>query len=157
MELILWRHAEAAPGEPDSVRPLTDHGRAQAQAMARWLEPRLPPELRIIVSPARRAQETALTLGRSVETIEAVAPGCDVASLLRVVDWPRGERPVLVVGHQPTLGEAAAQLIDGQDSSWRIGTGAVWWLRSRQRRRRNNAELLLVLEPEILARERSGH
>ena len=27
MELILWRHAEAAPGDPDAARALTDHGR----------------------------------------------------------------------------------------------------------------------------------
>ncbi len=157
MELILWRHAEAAPGEPDSARPLTDHGRAQAQVMARWLTPRLPPELRVIVSPARRAQETAHALGRNFETIEAIAPGCDVATLVKVAGWPTGKRPVMLVGHQPTLGETAARLIDGQDSSWRIGTGAVWWLRSRQRKGEVGAELLLALEPEILARERSGH
>jgi phosphohistidine phosphatase len=157
MELILWRHAEAAPGEPDSARPLTDHGRSQAQVMARWLAPRLPPDLRLVVSPARRAQETALTLARSFETIEAAAPGCDVATFLRIVGWPDGERPVLVIGHQPTLGEVAAQLIDGQQSSWRIGTGAVWWLRGKRRKVRDKAELLLALEPEILEREGSGH
>lgn len=157
MELILWRHAEAAAGEPDSARPLTDHGRVQAQAMARWLAPRLPPELRVIVSPARRAQETAQALGRNFETIEAIAPGCDVATLVKVAGWPSGKRPVMLVGHQPTLGETAARLIDGQDSSWRIGTGAVWWLRSRQRKGEVGAELLLALEPEILARERSDH
>ena len=82
-----------------------------------------------IVSPARRAQETALALGRSFETIEALAPGCDVATPLAAAGWPDGERTVLVVGHQPTLGETAARLVDGQESSWRIGTGAVWWLK----------------------------
>jgi len=157
MELILWRHAEAAPGEPDSARPLTDRGRTQAQVMARWLAPRLPAELRVIVSPARRAQETALTLGRSFETIEALAPGCDVATVLGTVGWPDGERTVLLIGHQPTLGETAAQLIDGQETSWRIGAGAVWWLRSRQRKSRGDAVLLLALEPEILERESSAH
>ena len=131
MELILWRHAEAAPGDPDSARPLTDHGRAQSQAMARWLAPRLPADLRMIVSPARRVQETALALGRSFETIEALAPGCDVATLLGIAGWPDAERAVLLVGHQPTLGETAAQLVDRQESSWRIGTGAVWWLQEQ--------------------------
>ena len=84
MELILWRHAEAAPGDPDAARALTDHGRRQAEAMARWLAPRLSRELRMIVSPARRAQETARALGRSFETVEALAPGCDVATLLKI-------------------------------------------------------------------------
>ena len=49
MELLLWRHAEAAPGEPDLARPLTERGRRQAERMARFLAPRLPRELRIVV------------------------------------------------------------------------------------------------------------
>jgi len=157
MELILWRHAEAAAGDPDAARPLTEHGRAQAQLVARWLEPRLPAELRIIVSPARRAQETALTLGRSFESIEYLAPGNDVATLIRLAGWPDASRAVLLVGHQPTLGETAARLIDGRQASWRIGAGAVWWLRSRQSKGRSNAVLLLAIEPEILERERARH
>jgi phosphohistidine phosphatase len=160
MDLILWRHAEAAAGDPDSARPLTDYGRSQAQLMARWLAPRLPAELRLIVSPARRTQETALTLARSFETIESLSPGTDVATLLRVAGWPDAKRPVMLVGHQPTLGETAAQLIEGRHASWRIGKGAVWWLRSRQHRRgRGEARLLLAIEPEILEieRDRAGH
>jgi phosphohistidine phosphatase len=147
MEMILWRHAEAAPGDPDAARPLTEHGRMQAQLMSRWLAPRLPANLRIIVSPARRAQETALTLARSFETIESLAPGTDVVTLLRVAGWPAAEQPVMLVGHQPTLGETAARLIDGRQVSWHIGAGAVWWLRSRE------AALLLAIEPEILELE----
>ena len=168
MDLILWRHAEAAAGDPDSARPLTDTGRSQAQLMARWLTPRLPPDLRLIVSPARRAQETAHTLARSFETVESLSPGTDVATLLRVVGWPDAERPVMLVGHQPTLGETAARLIDGRQVSWRIGTGAVWWLRGQQPKERGrsplkgnvpfgrgHAVLLLAIEPEILEMERN--
>ena len=150
MELILWRHAEAAPGDPDAARPLTEHGRAQAQLMARWLAPRLPANLRLVVSPARRAQETALTLARSFETNEGLTPGNDVAALLRIAGWPDSDRPVILVGHQPTFGETAARLIDGRQASWRIGAGAVWWLRSVQRKGRSDAVLLLAIETEIL-------
>ncbi len=157
MELILWRHAEAADGDPDSARPLTEHGRAQAKLMARWLAPRLPPKLRMIVSPARRAQETAVALSRAFETNERLAPATDPATLLRVAGWPESERPVMLVGHQPTLGETAARLIDGRDASWRIGKGAIWWLRSKKRKNRGEAILLLALEPEILEREESVH
>lgn len=157
MELIIWRHAEAAEGDPDAARPLTEHGRSQAQLMARWLEPRLPAELRIVVSPARRAQETALTLGRSFETHDGLAPGTDVATLIQLAGWPDASRTVLLVGHQPTLGETVAQLIDGRLASWRIGAGAVWWLRSRQGKGRSGAVLLLAMEPEILERDRAGH
>jgi phosphohistidine phosphatase len=157
LELILWRHAEAAEGEPDSARPLTARGREQAEVMARWLAPRLPPELRVIVSPARRAQETALALGRSFETIESVAPGSTANALLEIAGWPDAERPVLLVGHQPTLGEAFSQLVDGDASGWRMGPGALCWLRNRQRQGRGEALLLVALEPEILERERAGH
>jgi phosphohistidine phosphatase len=159
MELVLWRHAEAAPGDPDASRALTEHGRQQAQRMARWLAPRLPANLRLVVSPARRAQETALTLARSFETVEGLTPGNDVATLLRIAGWPDSERPVMLVGHQPALGETAARLIDGRQASWRIGAGAVWWLRSVQRKGRSNAVLLLAIEPEILELEgdRPGH
>jgi phosphohistidine phosphatase len=157
MELILWRHAEAAPGDPDAARPLTELGRAQAERMARWLAPRLPRDLRLLVSPARRAQETARALARSFETVEALAPGMDVPTLIRIAGWPAADRPVLVIGHQPTLGEAAARLLEGRHSAASIGTGAVWWLRSRERKGRSEAALLLAIEPEILERGDSGH
>ena len=155
MELILWRHAEAASGDPDSARPLTDRGRAQSQVMARWLAPRLPADLRMIVSPARRAQETALALGRSFETIEALAPGCDVATLLadrgmagRGADRP-GRRPPADARRDRGAGSST-----DRSASWRIGTGAVWWLKGRQHKGRGDAaEILLALEPEILERE----
>ena len=41
MNLILWRHAEAEDGVPDLERGLTDKGRRQADAAARWLRPYL--------------------------------------------------------------------------------------------------------------------
>ncbi len=153
MELILWRHAEAAGGEPDAARPLTERGRRQAERMARFLAPRLPADLRVIVSPARRAQETARALGRSFETVERIAPGCSVAEVLGAAGWPDGERPVLVVGHQPTLGEVAAKLVEGRGTGWGFGTGAVCWLQGRPHQGEREAALLLSIEPAILERE----
>jgi len=156
MELILWRHAEAATGEPDMARPLTERGRRQAERMARFLAPRLPADLRMIVSPARRAQETARALGRSYETVERIAPGCTVAEILDAAGWPAGERPVLVVGHQPTLGEVAAKLVEGRGSGWNFGAGAVCWLRGHRRKGEREGALLLSIEPEILEREEAA-
>jgi phosphohistidine phosphatase len=156
MELILWRHAEAATGEPDAARPLTERGRRQAERMARFLAPRLPADLRVIVSPARRAQETARALKRSFETVERIAPGCAVAEVLGAAGWPDGVRPVLVVGHQPTLGEVAAKLVEGRGTGWDFGTGAVCWLQGRPRKGVREAALMLSIEPEILEREGPG-
>ncbi len=152
MELILWRHAEAATGEPDTARPLTERGRRQAERMARFLAPRLPAELRVIVSPARRAQETARALGRSFETVERIAPGCAVAEVLDAAGWPGSERPVLLVGHQPTLGEVASKLVEGRANGWNLGTGAVCWLHGRPPKGAREATVLLTIEPEILER-----
>ncbi len=152
MELILWRHAEAAPGDPDAARPLTARGRRQAQAMARFLGPRLSKDLRVIASPARRTQETARALGRSLETVDALAPGCDAATCLAASGWPESGRPVLVVGHQPTLGEVAARLVDGRPVAWALGAGSVCWLQSRPRKGRSEASVLASIEAEILLR-----
>lgn len=157
MELILWRHAEAAPGDPDAARPLTDHGRRQALAMARFLAPRLPKSLRVIASTARRTQETARALDRTVESIEELAPGCDVATLLAVSGWPESVRPVLVVGHQPTLGEVAARLVEGRPLAWALGTGSVCWLESRPRKGRSEASVLASIEAQILLREEGAY
>jgi phosphohistidine phosphatase len=150
MELILWRHADAAPGHPDAERPLTERGRRQAEAMAGWLVPRLPQGLRIAVSPARRAQETARVLGRSFETVDSLAPGSNVAAHLGIAGWPDYGQAVLLVGHQPTLGEVASRLIDGGDESWRLGVGAVYWLRTKAGGDRSEAELLVAIAPENL-------
>ena len=150
MELILWRHAEAADGGADLERPLTAHGRRQARRMAQWLETRLPKDLRILVSPARRAEETARALGRPFELLDTIAPGADAADLIKAAGWPDAKQPALLVGHQPTLGDAASLLLGGREASWRFAKGAVWWLKSRERRGRIEAVLLLAIEPAML-------
>jgi phosphohistidine phosphatase len=150
MDLILWRHADAADGRPDSARPLTEKGQAQARAMARWLAPRLPDDLRILVSPAIRAQETARALQRDFETLAAIAVGESVSAHLAASGWPDAERAVLIVGHQPTLGELAAQLLAGRAATWHLAKGAVWWIRSRKRGDREEVVLRLAIAPDEL-------
>jgi len=114
MDLILWRHAEAVDAFPDLGRELTDKGRKQASRMADWLNPRLPPDIRILVSPALRTLQTAQALGREYEQMQALAPGAGAGELLAVAGWPDSTRPVLIVGHQPTLGQVAMRLLTGQ-------------------------------------------
>ena len=74
MELLLWRHAEAAQTIPDMQRSLTPTGREQAEVMANWLRSRLPKNTRILASPARRAQETVAALGLDFNTCDVLAP-----------------------------------------------------------------------------------
>ncbi len=136
MDLILWRHAEAQPEAddlPDLERALTPKGERQAARMGEWLNQRLAQTTRIIVSPAVRTQETAKVLGRKFKTLPSIGPDATVEAVLKAARWPESSEPVLVVGHQPTLGLVAASLLAGVEQEWAIKKGAVWWLRCRER------------------------
>src|SRR5882757_8310396 len=89
MDLILWRHAEAEDGSPDSARKLTARGREQARRIAAWLKPRLPRRCEVLVSPAVRAQQTALALGVPFVTSPAVGTEAAAAAVIAAVDWLR--------------------------------------------------------------------
>lgn len=133
MNLILWRHADAedgAPGKPDAERRLTAKGEKQARRMAAWLEKRLPRDVRVMASPAQRAQQTARALTAGCETRSELGTSADAHAVLRAAGWPGGEGAVVVVGHQPTLGQAAALALTGKVADWSVRKGAVWWLES---------------------------
>lgn len=150
MDLILWRHAEAEPGEPDLGRGLTAKGVKQAERVAAWLDGHLPDTCRVLVSPADRAQQTALALKRKFRTVPELAPGATVATVLGVAGWPDAREPTLIVGHQPTLGEIAALLLSGDDAPWSVRKGAVWWLSNRVRDGGAAVVLKVVLGPDFV-------
>ncbi len=150
MDLILWRHAEAEPGEPDLGRRLTAKGIKQAERMAIWLDGHLPDTCRILVSPADRAQQTALALKRKFRTVPELAPGATVETVLAASGWPDAREPALVVGHQPTLGEVAAFLLSDRDVSWSVRKGAVWWLSNRVRENSTAVVLRVVIGPDFV-------
>lgn len=150
MELILWRHAEAEDGIADMARQLTAKGKKQADKMAAFLLPRLPQDTRILVSPARRTQQTAQALTSNFITEPALAPGASPQAILKAANWLEGEGCVLIVGHQPTLGEVAALLMAGQAEYWSIKKGAIWWFSCRQREGNSATTLRLVISPELL-------
>jgi phosphohistidine phosphatase len=135
MDLILWRHADAEDGEEaphdDLKRKLTARGERQAARVALWLHRQMPDGVRILVSPAVRAQRTAARLERKFTTVESIGPGASAKELLAACGWPDGRRTVLLVGHQLALGELASLLLTGREAPWTIRKGAVWWLRSR--------------------------
>ncbi len=133
MDLILWRHADARDGGPDLERPLTAKGVQQAERMAEWLLSRLPKATRILVSPAVRAIQTADALGRDYETVTEIAPGADGVHVLAAAGWPDAAGSVLVVGHQPTLGEAASLLLFGEARPMSLKKAGVLWLTNRVR------------------------
>jgi phosphohistidine phosphatase len=150
MELILWRHAEAEDGIHDMARQLTAKGEKQADKMAAFLRTRLPQDTRILVSPAKRTQQTAQALSKNFTTEPAIAPGTSPQAILEAADWLEGKGCVLVVGHQPTLGEVAALLMAGKPEYWSIKKGAVWWFSRREREENSETALRLVITPDLL-------
>ncbi len=147
MELILWRHAEAEDGVPDLKRCLTPKGEKQAEKMAAFLRKQLPQRTRILVSPAVRTQQTAHALTKQFETEPDIGPGSDADTVLHAAGWPKGQGSVLIVGHQPYLGEVAAKLLSGSDASYSIKKGAVWWIDCREG---GEITLRLVISPDFL-------
>jgi phosphohistidine phosphatase len=150
MDLILWRHADAEPGEPDLERRLTAKGVRQAERMAAWLDSHLPDRCRILVSPAERAQQTARALGRKFRTVPELGPGAAAAGVLAIAGWPDAREATLIVGHQPTLGETAALLMSGSDAAWGMRKGAVWWLSNRTREEGADVLLKAVVGPDYV-------
>ena len=153
MELLLWRHAEAEDGFPDATRRLTPRGKAQAQRMAAWILAHAPKPLRIVASPATRCQQTATALGLPFETDQRLSTSGNAADLLAAAGWPDAspQSAVLIVGHQPTLGQAAARLLSGQDDNWSVKKGALWWLCSRLREKQMVTSLRVSLTPDFAA------
>ena len=153
MDLILWRHAEAfemREVENDLERALTPKGERQAQRMADWLNQRLAHSTRILVSPAMRCQQTAKALGKKFKTLTELEPDGNGEALLKAARWPDASEPVMVIGHQPTLGFVASYLLSEQPQDWTIKKGAVWWIRGRNREDREQVILQAVQSPDCL-------
>ena len=125
MRLYLVRHAEAAQGEPDDLRPLTVAGREAARALGTRLAAEGVHPDAVLTSPLLRARETGAELGRALgcepEPDERLAPGATADDVRDAVSG-RGDA-VVVVGHQPDCGEIAAELTGGPPP--RFAPGAV--------------------------------
>lgn len=153
MDLVLWRHAEAqewVDGCNDMERSLTSRGEKQAKRMANWLDRQLPEHTRFFVSPALRCEQTALVLGRKYKIKTELGPDGSVSQLLELVQWPDAKGTVLVVGHQPMLGQTIAQLIGLSAAECAVKKGAVWWLRNRERTAHVQTLVVTVQSPEVL-------
>ena len=123
MQLYLVRHAEAADGEPDELRPLTPEGRDTARALGKRLaDGGVRPDA-VLTSPLLRARETAQELARPAglepEPDERLDPGA-TAEAVRAAAEERGET-VVVVGHQPDCSKIAAELTGGLEPAFPPG------------------------------------
>lgn len=153
MELILWRHAEAALGRPDEARPLTDTGQSHAQQMARWLRPRLPSDLLILSSSAVRIQQTAEALNLPFTLFDALATHSSAAAVRDAAGWPDNPRNVMLVGHQPLQGDLLVLLLGAANPLDEMPKAGIWWLKAQ----RSAGRLIIGVEAVIgLASLQSG-
>jgi len=120
VQLVIVRHAEAAAGEPDELRPLTPEGREAARALGERLAAEGVRPDAVLTSPLLRARETAQELARPAgldpEPDERLAPGA-TAEGVRAAAAERGET-VVVVGHQPDCSQIAAALTGGPEPAF---------------------------------------
>ncbi|MES2500398.1 MAG: histidine phosphatase family protein [Pseudomonadota bacterium] len=151
--IIVWRHAEAEIanfelGEDDEVRQLTHKGHEHAKRMARWLKKHLPQDTILICSPALRALQTAEALDYKIQLQDSLKPSASLADVLAVLMRIQNQlnqqskkdqqKNVLIVGHQPWIGQLVAYLVEqstnesrkiNHENNTSIKKGAVWWLR----------------------------
>ena len=150
MELILWRHADAEDGIHDAERKLTAKGVKQAARMAKWLRPRIPDSAVVLASPAKRAQQTAQALTEDFKTVPELGLAASAEGVLRAAGWPGREGCVVVVGHQPTLGESAALALTGKKEPWNVKKGAVLWFVRRDDEEPAPTQLRAAISPDLL-------
>jgi phosphohistidine phosphatase len=153
IELYLIRHGVAADRgkewPDDSKRPLTPDGIARLRRSARGLNAIGVAFDQIVTSPLVRARQTADVFSEELKskppvvTSDALAPAGTPAAVMQEIAKHVRKARVALVGHEPNLGELAAQLIGAKvpiefkkGAVCRIdfdvlppkGTGALRWL-----------------------------
>lgn len=153
-EIIFWRHAEAHDvdeGQSDLDRKLTVKGQRQAERVAFWLDRNLPQQCKVFVSQAKRAQQTARCLPRKHKTLVELNPDARPDGVLAAVGWGAQTEPIVIIGHQPWIGECIHWLLMEAVAPMTVRRGAVWWLQSRVREELAQEVILrAVATPELL-------
>lgn len=149
--IYLVRHGiaeDAAESGRDRDRALTPQGRGRLRREAAGLR-RMGVRAGVLAtSPARRARETAELLRNAlpearVEVWPELAPGVDERLLCARLERRESGADVVLVGHQPDLGEILAYLLTGSRGSFatRFRKGAVACLRAPSHRAPGRAVL----------------
>jgi len=134
--LILWRHAEAQDlllAGDDFSRALTVKGESRATVMAGWIKQHLPEDICIVSSPAMRAQQTVQALGLPYKINKNLLPEASIDDVLQLVQeiFQQDNSNVMLVGHQPWIGQVIAYFLQIQPAGIIVKKGAVWWLEQK--------------------------
>ena len=159
VDLFIWRHAEADDTSPDLARALTAKGRRDASRVGRALARLVGDDTRIIASPAVRTRQTAAALVEPTKLTLGVepriAPGAPVDAAIATVETAiaaarGGTASIVVVGHQPWVGQLAHHFLTGRDGDWAFRKAAAWWLVRRERGGETEWTLKSVLDPDVV-------
>ncbi len=127
MLVYVCRHAKAAPGEPDELRPLTPEGRDDARRLAARLAAEPQPPALVLSSPLLRARQTAGEIaqatGAELRVESRLSPGATAEDLLAAVE--DAVSPVATVGHQPDCSEIALALTGSDPGFPPAGMAAI--------------------------------
>jgi phosphohistidine phosphatase len=153
-EVIFWRHAEAfdaVDGQSDLDRKLTVKGQRNAERVAHWLDRNLPQRCRVYASEAKRSQQTAHCLPRKFKTLAAINPDATAEAVLSAIGWDDGDELIVVVGHQPWIGECIAQIMQFASADpLSVKKGALWWLQKKTRSDDATLSVRAVVSAELL-------
>ncbi len=123
MLFYLLRHAEAENDAPsDAARELTPKGLEQARTVAAFCERKGVRPALILTSPYRRTVQTADAVAEALkieggpQTEQFLASGMDPESALAGLHAFGWAQSLMVVGHQPDLGELATTLLGLSDA-----------------------------------------
>ncbi|MCX5661856.1 MAG: histidine phosphatase family protein [Planctomycetota bacterium] len=116
MELVIFRHGAAedvGPDGDDASRRLTPEGQEKTLAAAQGLAAIIDRPSVILASPKMRAMQTAKILGQVFkrEPVEMALLAEGSPPRLAQAIGRREEPSIMVVGHEPTLSELAANLL----------------------------------------------
>lgn len=115
MELFVLRHGDAEPRiTTDEVRPLSARGKVEVESVVKSAQQTMHGLEIILVSPLLRAQQTAEIAHQflpavPMETTELLIPESRPSALYELLQG-RAEKSVLLVSHQPLVGNFINEL-----------------------------------------------
>jgi phosphohistidine phosphatase len=159
--VLIIRHGiaeDAASGQRDTDRALTDEGKQAFGEVARGLHSVLTPVHLIATSPLVRAVETAEILARTYNDpafirTDALAPGRRPQELLNWLWQAPPNETIAVVGHEPDLGHLLSYALGGVDwTFWHAEKGGAALLSVPDNAEPGAAQLAWCLTPDQLTR-----
>jgi len=161
MKLYIVRHAIAqdrgSVGISDQDRALTEEGREKMRRASAGLRSLgYIPEL-LLTSPLLRARQTAdillEELGKGIElaVTPALSPSATRQELYRLIGLHSKRNSLMLVGHQPSLGEIAGEIVFGSSERFiELKKGGVCAIEIEGVRGTPKGRMVALVTPSIL-------